>query len=250
MRRLLPEPADLLTDEDLLAAYTPPEGVDRHVRANFVASADGAAWLDGVSGGLSSPADKGVFTVLRDLADVILVGAGTVRVEGYSYPAYPPGRRARRRQLGLAELPSFAVVSGKLDLDRTSSLFAAAPVRTVVITSAGAPPDRRAALEPVADVVVAGQDHVDLPAALDLLQQRGLRRVLCEGGPMLLGSLGTAGLLDELCLTVAPLLAGPGAGRITAGPGHHPLALRLGHVLTEDGAVFLRYLVDRSAKQG
>jgi riboflavin biosynthesis pyrimidine reductase len=250
VRRLLPEPVDLLTDEDLLAAYAPPAGVDRHVRANFVASADGAAWLNGMSGGLSSPADKRVFTVLRDLADVVLVGAGTVRTEAYRYPVHSDDRRARRRQLGAAELPTFAVVSASLDLDPTSSLFAAAAVRTIVISSAAAPPDRRAALEPVADIVIPSGDRVDLRTALDLLGQRGLRRILCEGGPLLLGSLAAAGLLDELCLTVAPLLAGPGAGRIIAGPGHDPLTLGIVHVLAEDGTLFLRYVVDRPAEQG
>jgi riboflavin biosynthesis pyrimidine reductase len=243
VRRLLPDPADELTDDDLLAAYAPPAGTARHVRANFVQSADGAGSLDGLSGGLSSAADKRVFGLLRDLADVILVGAGTVRAEGYGYPAYDEHRRARRRRLGLAELPTFAVVSRSLDLDPTSSLFTAAPVRTLVITAGAAPADRRAALEPVADVVVAGDEQVDLAAALDELAGRGLRRVLCEGGPTLLGTLAAAGLLDELCLTVAPLLAGPGAGRITAGPGHPALPMRVGQLLTEGGALFCRYLV-------
>lgn len=246
MRRLLPEPAGDLTDDGLLAAYAPPEEVRRHVRANFVASADGAGALDGRSGGLSSPADRRVFHLLRDLADVILVGAGTARAEGYSHPAYGEDRRARRRALGLAELPTIAVVSGKLDLEPTSRLFAGGPVRTLMITSAAAPPDRRAALEQVAETVVAGDDHVDLRAALDALEDRGLRRVLCEGGPTLLGALVATGLLDELCLTVAPLLAGPGAARIITGPAHEPRPLRLGHVLTEDGALFLRYPVAKA----
>lgn len=242
MRRLLPEPAEDLTDDGLLAAYATAEAGRRHVRVNFVASADGGSSLDGVSGGLSSPADKRVFQVLRDLVDVILVGAGTVRAEGYSYPTYGPERRVRRRALGVTELPTFAVVSGKLDLDPTSRLFAGAPVRTLVITSAAAAAgERAAALEPVAEIVAAGDDHVDLAVALQALEDRGLRRVLCEGGPTLLGALVAADLLDELCLTVAPLLAGPGAGRITAGPAHQPRPLRVGHLLTEDGALFLRY---------
>ena len=245
MRQLLPTPAGELTDDDLLAAYAVPDGPVPHVRANFVASADGAGSLDGRSGGLSSPADKRVFGLLRDLADVVLVGAGTVRAEGYGYPAYGEQRRARRRALGLAELPTFAVVSSKLDLDPSSRLLAGTPVRTLVITPASAPTDRRAALEPVAEIVPAGEDSVDLAAALASVAGRGLRRILCEGGPVLLGSLTATGLLDELCLTVAPLLAGSGAGRITAGPRHRPLPLRLGHALTEDGALFLRYAVER-----
>ena len=242
MRRLLPEPAGDLTADDLLAAYAPPEGWPRHVRVNFVASADGAGSVDGLSGGLSSPADKRVFHLLRDLADVILVGAGTARAEGYRYPPYGADRRARRRALGLAELPTFAVVSGRSGPRPRPRDSSPAP-RSGPWCSPPRPPrpDRRAALEPVAELVVAGDRHVDLAAGLDALADRGLRRILCEGGPTLLGGLVAAGLLDELCLTVAPLLAGPGPGRITAGAGHGPRPLRLGHVLTEDGALFLRY---------
>ncbi|MFL6128306.1 MAG: dihydrofolate reductase family protein [Mycobacteriales bacterium] len=243
MHQLLPTPSGELTDDDLVAAYEVAAGTGPHVRVNFVASADGAAWLDGRSGGLSSPADKRVFALLRDLADVMLVGAGTIRTEGYSYPDFGADRRARRRALGLAELPTFAVVSGSLDLDPRSRLFAGAPVRTVVLTSAAAPAGRRAALEPVADVVAAGADRVDLAAAVDALAARGLRRVLCEGGPALLGGLVAAGRLDELCLTVSPLLAGPGAGRIVVGAGHPPVRLGILRLLAEDGSLFTRYAV-------
>ena len=245
MRQLLPAPSGEMTDDDLLAAYEVPAGGDPHVRVNFVASADGAAWLDGRSGGLSSPADKRVFALLRDLADVVLVGAGTIRTEGYSYPDFGAERRARRRALGLAELPTFAVVSGSLDLDADSGLFAGAPVRTIVLTGAAAPPDRRAALAQVADVVIAGDRHVDLARAVDALAARGLTRILSEGGPALLGGLVAAGRLDELCLTVSPLLAGPGAGRIVAGAGHPPVTLSILGLLTEDNSLFTRYAVGR-----
>jgi riboflavin biosynthesis pyrimidine reductase len=245
MRQLLPAPSGEMTDDDLLAAYEVPAGADPHVRVNFVASVDGAAWLDGRSGGLSSPADKRVFALLRDLADVVLVGAGTIRTEGYSYPDFGAERRARRRALGLAELPRFAVVSGSLDLDPGSGLFAGAPVRTIVLTGTAAPPDRRAALARVADVVTAGDRHVDLARAVDALAARGLTRILSEGGPALLGGLVAAGRLNELCLTVSPLLAGPGAGRIVAGAGHPPVTLSILRLLTEDGSLFTRYAVRR-----
>ncbi len=248
MHQLLPTPSGELSDDDLLAAYAPPAGPGPHVRVNFVASADGAAWLDGRSGGLSSPADKRVFGLLRDLADVVLVGAGTIRAEGYSYPAFGPQRRARRRALGLAELPTFAVVSGALDLDPTSGLFVGAPVRTVVLTGAAAPPDRRSALAEVADVVTAGAEHVDLGRAVEELAGRGLTRILSEGGPALLGGLVAAGRLDELCLTVSPLLAGPGPGRIVAGAGHPPVTLTLLRLLCEGGSLFTRYAVDRPSE--
>lgn len=246
MRQLLPGPVADMTDDDLLAAYAVPDGPVRHLRVNFVASADGAVTVAGKSAGLSSPADRRVFALLRDLADVVLVGAGTIRGEGYGYPDFGPDRRARRRGLGLAEWPTFAIVSESLNLDLSSSLFSRAPVRTVVLTSERSPADRRAALAPYAEVLVHGGEHVDLAAGLDELTARGLRRVLSEGGPGLLGSLVGAGLLDELCLTVAPLLAGPGPGRIVAGAPHLPAGLRLAGLLEEDGALFGRYAVQRA----
>lgn len=241
MRRLLPDPAADLSDDDLPAAYAVP--TRRHLRVNFVTSADGAVAVDGVSGGLSSAADRRVFGVLRDLADVVLVGAGTARAEGYSYRAPDGPRRARRRAAGVAELPTFAVVSGSLDLDPTSSLFADALARTVVLTTARAPADRRTALAAVADVLVVGQDTLDPAAALDALADRGLRRVLCEGGPALFGALLAADVVDEVCLTVAPLFAGAGSGRVVAGPPAAARTARLLHVLEDGGTLLLRYAV-------
>jgi riboflavin biosynthesis pyrimidine reductase len=247
VRRLLPGPPAELDDDALAAAYALAPGVRRHLRLNFVASADGAATVAGKSRGLGTPGDTRVFDLLRELCDVVLVGAGTVRVEGYLQPRYPPDRRARRRARGLTDVPPYAVVSHTLRLDPTSPLFTAAEPRTLVLTHAGAPADRLAGLAGVADLVVAGTDRVDLAAALDQLAERGLGRVLCEGGPHLFGGLLAANLADELCLTVSPLLVGAGPGRIIAG---EPLAaavdpIRLGHLLEEDDALFLRYEVPR-----
>lgn len=243
MRRLLPDPAGDLDDDALAAAYALAPGTTRHLRMNFVASVDGAATVAGKSRGLATPGDTRIFDLLRELCDVILVGAGTVRVEHYRQPPYPADRRARRRARGLAEVPPYAVVSHTLRLDPASALFTAADPRTIVITHAAAPPDRQAELAEVADLIVAGTDRVDLANALDQLAERGLGRVLSEGGPQLFGALLVAGRVDEVCLTVSPLLAGPGPVRIIAG---EPLAatlepMRLGHVLEEDGALFLRY---------
>lgn len=225
MRRLLPEPAD---DVDLASAYAYPPGATRWLRANMVTSADGAAAAhDGLSGALSSPADRAVFHLLRDLADVVVVGAGTVRAEGY--------RPAR--------LP-IAVVSGRLDLDLAGPLFTEAEHRTVVLTTASVPAERLAAARAAADVVVCGVDRVDPLLAVAALAERGHRRLLCEGGPRLLGQVAAAGLLDELCLTVAPLLASGEAPRVLFGPPLQPSApLRLAHLLEEDGTLFARYVV-------
>ena len=113
-------------------------------------------------------------------------------------------------------------------------MFTAASVGAELIRSTAA----------VADVVVCGEEHVDLAVAVRALHDRGLHRVLCEGGPHLLGSVLAQGLLDELCLTVSPVLAGGGIGRIVAGAGlPGTVDLELAHLLESDGSLFARYLV-------
>jgi riboflavin biosynthesis pyrimidine reductase len=254
VRQIYPDEA-VLTDAGLAARYAYPrqDAADaRWLRANMVMSLDGAATLRGRSGGLSGEADKQVFAMLRALADVILVGAGTARVEGYG-PVRPGTEGVRWAWLreGRPPAPPIAVITRRLDLDPESSLLAPAAghARTIVITTEAAPAGRRAAVAAAAEVIVAGGTSVDLPAALDALSVRGYRRVLTEGGPHLLSQVIAAGLLDELCLTLSPLLAGPGASRIVAGTGPgltpggdsaHPLALA--HVLADDGHLLCRYL--------
>lgn len=245
MRRLLP--TTLSGDAaggavDLEAAYAWPQTDRQLVRANMVASLDGAATLDGVTEGLSGRSDRRLLGLLRGLADVVLVGAGTVRREGYG-PVRPGAeRQARRLAAGLAPVPPIAVVSGSLALDPGSRFFVEAVARPIVITHAGAPPDRRAVLEQIADVVIAGEHAADPSRILAALADRGYTRVLCEGGPHLLHEIVAAGRLDELCLTVAPWLVGGEPLRILAGP---PLRGRDEwqpvHVLEEGGSLFLRY---------
>jgi riboflavin biosynthesis pyrimidine reductase len=243
VRQVFPVAGPDLDDGGLASLYAFPPG-EGWVRANMVASADGAAVVSGKSGGLSSGADRRLFAVLRGLADVIVAGAGTVRAEGYQ-PVRPFEAGSSLRS-GRPLVPAIAVVSGRLDLDPSSPLFTSAPAgaRTIVITCASSPPDVRAALSLVADVIVAGDTAVDLKAALESLASWGLTRVSCEGGPHLLGDLGAAGLLDELCLTVGPLLAGPGATRVMAGGPWQsgPHGMRLAHVLEDDGFLFTRYV--------
>lgn len=243
MRRILPEPADGV---DLEAAYAVAGAVPWHVRVSFVSSADGAVTLNGRAGDLGNAGDRRVFGLLRDLSDVILVGAGTARIEGYR--AQRPGgeRLDRRRRHELPDAPVMALVSRCLDLDPSGGLFDPAAPRSIVLTCESSPADRRAELARVADVLVVGDDAVDLGAATAALRDRGLRRAHCEGGPHLLGTALAAGVVDELCLTVAPLLTGPGAGRIVAGADLPvPARMSLGHVLEDDGYLFLRYQLQR-----
>jgi riboflavin biosynthesis pyrimidine reductase len=110
-----------------------------------------------------------------------------------------------------------------------------------VITSAAADAGLRAETAKVADVIVAGEHDVHLAAALDTLADRGLGRVLCEGGPHLFADLASAGLLDELSLSLSPVLAGPGSGRITAGSSFAARTTELKQVIADDGFLFLRY---------
>lgn len=212
------------------------------VRVNMVASVDGAAAVDGTSGGLGGPADRRIYLLLRSLADVALVGAGTVRAEGYGAPALPAELVAAREARGQAPLPRLAVVSRSCDLPWDSSLFTSPTSRPIVVTVAGAPGDRLARAARVADVVLAGAEKVNLERALVALGEAGARAVLSEGGPSLNGQLLAAGLVDELCLTLAPMLVAGAAGRIATGPPLAPPAgLELVSALEEDGFIFLRY---------
>jgi riboflavin biosynthesis pyrimidine reductase len=244
MRALLPEPGEPVDVHDWYARdWLEPGGV----RVNFIASADGAISVAGRSGGLQTPGDNTVFAALRDLADVVVAGSGTVLAEGYGPSRPSPERRGLRRARGLAEVPPIAVVSRSLRLNPAAELFTAAEARTLVLTCAAADPDAKRALAAHADVVDCGDEDVDPAAARAALADRGHRRVLCEGGPTLFADWGAAGAVDELCLTTSPLLAGPGAGRVVAGrPWLAPLGLRLAGLLEEDGALFSRYRVGPS----
>ena len=212
------------------------------LRVNFVSSIDGAVTIDGVSGGLSGPSDKIIFDTLRRSCDALIVAAGTVRSENYDGLRLDEAGRDWRRGQGLSPYPLMVVVSGSLDLDLDQKVFSDAPIRPIVVTHAAAPAERRAAVAGVADLIVAGEREVDLRAAVAELHRRGATQLLCEGGPRLLGSLVAADLVDEMCLTVSPVLAGGGAaGRVAAGPPSVPRALSLRHVLTDGDMVFLRY---------
>lgn len=205
MRQLLP-PGGELHDDGLIAMYAVPPGP--HVRAGFAASVDGAVAVDGRSGGLSSPADKVVFPVLRAASDVVLVGAGTARAEGYGPVQLPEHLRGVRARQGRTPRPALAVVTASGRLDPASRLFQD-PEQWVLVLM----PESRVGRRPLpahVEQVAVGDTVVDPGRMLSELGARGLHRVLCEGGPHLLGTLLEADLVDELCLTLSPLLVGDG----------------------------------------
>ena len=223
----------------LAAAYELPPG--RHLRVDFVASLDGAIAVDGRSGGLGSDGDRRVFRTLRALSDAVLVGAGTAAAEGYR-PVFPDSAVGRlRAELGRSPVAPVVVVSRRASLSPADQLVVDAVSPTLLVTCAAADPDRRAALVAAgAEVLVCGDDDVDLPAALDALAGRGLEQLVCEGGPALFTAALAAGVVDELDLTIAPLLVGGGPGLLPRALPT-PAGAQLVQVLADDGVLFTRW---------
>ncbi len=267
MRSLLPSMSERV---NLFEAYTsglPPPDMGPFVRVNMISSLDGALAVGGRSGGLGGPADRLLFSVLRSLADVVLVGAGTARVERYGPVELPRELQSARQERGQAPLPPVAVVTQSADLDWSSKLFAATSPRTIVIAPGTTHVDKLARAREVADVFTTGTGAVDLASAVRALAAEGMHHVLCEGGPTLTTSLAAAGLVDELCLTLSPQLAGSVGGPLMGGslgsgglwlarthlshgsyerrfqsqPLTQLVRLQLVHLLEEDSYLFLRF---------
>jgi len=224
------------------------------VRGNMIASVDGGATSAGKSGDLGGDGDRALFLALRELADVIVVGASTARVENYSGVQFSAAQRLARQRRGQAEVPPIAVLTRSGRVQRDAKLFHSTEVAPLILTSADAADDTKRRLGGLAEVLAASgadTDSVDLRTALDLLAGRGLLRVLTEGGPGVLGMFTEQDVLDELCLTVAPVLVGGEAGRIVTGPAEVHTTMRLRHALTDDdGYLYLRYTRRGPARSG
>ena len=247
MRRLWPDPSPEAGEvEDvaaLVASEERPPGADRPwLLVNMVASLDGGVTVDGRSGGLAGAADKELFGALRQVADIVLAGAGTVRAEDYGPSKASDGIRALRRARGQREVPRVAVVSRRLDLDPTARLFSDPDNRPYVITHASAPADRRAELADVAEVLAFGEDEVDLVAALAHLRSEGAAVITCEGGPTLNGTLIALDLIDEWALTLSPVLIAGDARRSSRGMVADPRRFQLARLLEGDGELLGRWV--------
>jgi riboflavin biosynthesis pyrimidine reductase len=248
VRQLLPHPLEDLDPVEAHAAAERPRPPGRPwLLVNMVASADGATAIDGVSGGLGGPADKAVFRAIRGSADVVLAAAGTVRAEGYGPPKTHPDVQAARRARGQQPHPRIAIVSGSLDLDPATELFADAAEPPLVFTTAEAAAAAPDALAAVADLRPAGTGSVDLVVVLAELGRLGVGTVACEGGPSLNGQLIAADLVDELDLTTSPLLVGGDSRRAAVGGDGTPRRFAIAHLWEADGLVFTRYVRDRVA---
>jgi riboflavin biosynthesis pyrimidine reductase len=225
LRRIHPEPATIVTIRESYDVERPKPPGRPWIELCMVASLDGSTVVDGRSGGLSNPHDTEVFLTLRDLADVVLVGAGTVRAEGYGAP------RAGQR---------IGVVSNSGRVDTTSALFTSGAGFLIVPESAP---------ETAVDTVRAGATSVDLGSAVARLFEvvADVAFVHAEGGPQLNGSLVADDLIDELNLTLSPRLAGGGGPRLTVGGADVSSAFELAHlVVDEDSFVFSRWVRRRA----
>jgi 5-amino-6-(5-phosphoribosylamino)uracil reductase len=212
----------------------------------MVTTLDGSAnGADGLSGTIGGAADRAVFSALRGLADVILVGAGTARAEGYRRPVAKPDFAERRTGTAQWPAPTLAIVtrSGDLPTPAEGSLFGG-PDGAFVVTCADADVARMRSVAGEDRVIVAGEDDVDPVIAVAQLAARGMRRVLLEGGPSLLGRTVAAGRLDELCLTVSPLLVAGDGPRVAFGDPAS-LRLRVAHLIACDDVLLGRWLVLR-----
>jgi riboflavin-specific deaminase-like protein len=240
MRRLLPDPGPTTVDQQL-DSYCPwkePREERPLVAMNFVATVDGRATISGVSGPIGSDTDTAMLAGLRTRFDAVMIGAGTMRAERYGRVVASQEKRERRERLGLPHDPLMVIVSGRLDLPWDASLFTEGAGRVLIFTASEAePPETATPLR-----VVRHEGFVNLVEALrHLRQERGIRALLCEGGPGLHGELEGGGMVDDLFLTIAPKLAGGEAPRIVEGKLPAIAGLQLAWLLEENGELFARY---------
>ncbi len=245
-RQLIPQPgsvevADLLSTLDLAdrAGEVRP-----HTLANFISSADGRAAFNGRSGALGDKADRELFHGLREQADAVLVGTGTLRAERYGRLVSDPERRRRRVEAGRSPEPLACVVtrSGKVPLE--IPLFSEPDARIVLFSPVDI--DLSTCTGQV-QLVRIDRGELTMTTVLRRLRTSfGIRLLLCEGGPTVFGSLLHERLVDELFLTLAPKLTGGGESpTISTGPELMELApLDLVWALELTGALYLRYAIE------
>ena len=236
MRRLVPGDPRPITPDD---AYDWP--ADRWVRACMVMGLDGSiAGPDGRSGSISSATDRAVLAAIRRHADAYLVGAQTVRAERYSAVRAQPEVVERRTASGQAAAPTLAVVSATCRFDWDDVAFTGSEIRPLILTVERSDPAARQTAARWCDVAVVGAERVEPGAALTALAERGLTRVTCEGGASLLADMIRSDALDEIDLTLAPLVTG---AQPPTGPGSAVLhRMDLHQLLEDDGFLFARYL--------
>jgi riboflavin-specific deaminase-like protein len=241
VRRLLPDPATTSVEEQL-GEYRPWEQKREgrpFVAINFAATVDGRATIEGVSGPIGSAEDTHMLGGLRTRFDAVMIGAGTMRAERYGRPVASQAKREARERIGLPHDPLMVIVSGRFDLPWDAPLFTDGGGRVLIFTAAA---DAVAPQTAASVRVVRHEGSVDLAEALrHLREERGIRALLCEGGPRLHGQLQAAGAVDDLFLTTAPKLSGGGSPRIVEGDLPAAAELELVWLLEHESELFARY---------
>ena len=246
MKRIFPSEMNLDPIDFYDQVRTPH--VDRPwLLLNMITSIDGSTHISGTSGGLGGPADQRVLGTLRSFADVILVGSGTVQAENYRTPHAPDGESGKRRiERKQDQHPRLAVLSGSGNLDSGIPMFdqdESKGAKPLIYTSENGNENLSENFQEKAEVVTLGVGPVDLSFVLRDLFDRGAKVVLAEGGPSLNHQLVEAQLVDELCLTISPLLVGGESSSIINGPVFSdPHQFQLNGLATEDRFLFCRYL--------
>jgi len=242
LRRLFPDPAAVSPGEAYkeLGLHERARAERPYVVANMVTTADGRATLQGRTEGISSDTDRTLFHSLRAEVDAVMVGTGTIGIEGYGPLAQREEVRARRAELGLPEHPVCVTASRSLELPVDAPLFRDPGSHVIVLTnSVREPPPCECRLT----VERLPGDDLDFALGMSALRERhGVRAVLLEGGPTVLAAMLAAGLVDELFLSVSPLLVGGGEPSVVEGTAlARPLPLRIVSVLESESFLYLRY---------
>jgi riboflavin-specific deaminase-like protein len=253
IRPIYPEQGDPISDlvGSLLDDDRRPHedgGARPWVLVNMVNSVDGATAVEGGATGLTDEDDQALFHAFRGVCDLILVGASTVRAEDYGPVRVNEDVAAARQRSGRSVTPRLAVISRSLDLDPEARLFSDPEQMPVLVTCASAPSEQVALLRSLTEVIVAGEDTVDLTVALPLLGERGHAVVLCEGGPTLNGHLVAGDLIDEINLSTSPKVVAGQSARIVRSPLplENPFSFRLDRLLLGDRTLFARWLRHRA----
>jgi riboflavin-specific deaminase-like protein len=240
VKRLLPDQEETTVAEQLAGLDLEQFALDErpYLILNFATTLDGRAAINGRSGPIGSAADTEMLQRLRTRVDAVMIGAGTMRAERYGRIVGDPDFRAYRERTGLAHDPLGVIVSNRLELPWDAGLFTDGGGRVVVFTASDQEPPETAT--PV--TVVRHPEGVELDRALEWLRrERGIRSVLCEGGPTLHGRLREGGLADELFLTIAPKIAGGEAPRVLEGALPDVDMVELAWLLESDSELFARY---------
>jgi len=245
VRQLFPSVVDDVDPLDLYLADARPCPTDRPwLMCNMIASVDGATALGGLSGDLGGPADKAVFRAIRATCDWVMVASATAVAETYRVPTVSSEVAQRRVAHGRGAAPRLAIVTASGVIDPTLPAFSqrgADDAPPLIVTGRAADGAQLQQLD--AEVVRLDDDRPEPGAILEELRRRGARAVLAEGGPRFNGLLHGAGVIDELCLSLSPTLAGGTSARIVAqGPDDTATSLRLDRLLEEDGFLFARYV--------